>query len=57
MHMYRIFDLIIKSIAICKLKRRRSFIWNRKRKWKFILSFFHQVLLKLLFRILFDLQS
>ena len=57
MHMHHIFDLVIKSIAICKLKRRRSFIWNRKRKWKFILSFFHQVLLKLLFRILFYLQS
>ena len=57
MHMYRIFDLVIKSIAICKLKRRRSFIWNRKRKWKFILSFFHQLLLELPFGILFYLQS
>jgi len=57
MHMHHILNLVIKTIAICKLKRRRSFIWNRKRKWKFILSFLDQMLLKLLFGILFYLQS
>lgn len=57
MNMYHILDLVIKTIAIRKLKRRRSFIRNRKRKWEFILSFLDQMLLKLLFGILFYLQS